>query len=115
MATEVGKIAASTKKNRKAGRWMNWNKYGKRQPVIGLAKRTYDVVGKFLGLTERTPVQQKLALLAYALFGCALLLAVVVSGMNRFRLAHRGCRICKLFGDCNHPGISCRVRRVPCA
>lgn len=87
MATEVGKIAASTtKKHRKAGRSMNWKKYGKRQPVIGLAKRTYDVVGKFLGLTEGTPLQRKLALLAYVLFGCALLLAVVVFGVNRFDL-----------------------------
>lgn len=87
MATEVGKIAASTtKKHRKAGRSMNWKKYGKRQPVVGLAKRTYDIVGKFLGLTEGTPLQRKLALLAYVLFGCALLLAVVVFGVNRFDL-----------------------------
>lgn len=87
MATEVGKIAASTtKKHRKAGRSMNWKKYGKRQPVIGLSKRTYDVVGKFLGLTEGTPLQRKLALLAYVLFGCALLLAVVVFGVNQFDL-----------------------------
>lgn len=87
METEVGKIAASTtKRHRKAGRSMNWKKYGKRQPVIGLMKRTYDVIGKFLGLTEGTPLQRKLALLAYVLFGCALLLAVVVFGVNRFDL-----------------------------
>ncbi|PKS11851.1 hypothetical protein jhhlp_001145 [Lomentospora prolificans] len=87
MVTEVGKIAASTtKKHRKAGRSMNWKKYGKRQPVIGLAKRSYDVVGKFLGLTEGTPLQRKLAWLAYILFGCALLLAVVVFAVNRFDL-----------------------------
>jgi P-type Na+/K+ transporter len=49
MQTEVGKIAASTtKKNRKAGRSMNYKKYGKRQPVVGLTKRVYDVLGKFL-------------------------------------------------------------------
>jgi Na+-exporting ATPase len=87
MSTEVGKIAASTtKKHRKPGRSMNWKKYGKRQPAIGLAKRTYDVVGKFLGLTEGTPLQRKLAVLAYALFGCALILAVVVFAVNRFDL-----------------------------
>lgn len=85
METEVGKIAASTSKtNRKAGRSMNYKKYGKRQPVIGLSKRIYDFFGKFLGLTEGTPLQIKLAKLAYMLFGCALLLAIVVFAVNRF-------------------------------
>jgi magnesium-transporting ATPase (P-type) len=65
MATEVGKIAASaTKKHRKPGRSMNWKKYGKRQPFIGLMKRIFDATGKFLGLTVGTPLQRKLALLA---------------------------------------------------
>ncbi|KAG6003477.1 hypothetical protein E4U21_002013 [Claviceps maximensis] len=87
MLTEVGKIAASTsKKRRKAGRSMNWRKYGKKQPVVGLAKRTYDVVGKFLGLTEGTPLQRKLSALAYILFGCAIILAMVVFGVNHFDL-----------------------------
>jgi P-type Na+/K+ transporter len=89
MTTEVGKIAASTqKKHRKAGRSMNYKKYGKKQPVIGLSKRVYDAVGKFLGLTEGTPLQRKLAALAYVLFGCALLLAIVVFGVNQFDLRH---------------------------
>ncbi|KAK2609234.1 potassium/sodium eff [Conoideocrella luteorostrata] len=87
MTTEVGKIAASTsKKQRKAGRSMNWRKYGKKQPVVGLAKRTYDIVGKFLGLTEGTPLQRKLSALAYILFGCAIILAMVVFGVNHFDL-----------------------------
>ncbi|KAI0815573.1 ATPase [Xylaria sp. FL0064] len=85
METEVGKIAASTaKKHRKAGRSMNYKKYGKRQPVIGLTKRIYDFVGAFLGLTEGTPLQIKLAKLAYVLFGCALVLALIVFGVNKF-------------------------------
>ncbi|KAI1641134.1 hypothetical protein F4809DRAFT_587447 [Biscogniauxia mediterranea] len=85
MQTEVGKIAASTtKKHRKPGRSMNYHKYGKRQSVIGLGKRIYDFVGKFLGLTEGTPLQIKLAKLAYMLFGCALLLAVIVFAVNKF-------------------------------
>ncbi|EAQ88307.1 hypothetical protein CHGG_04926 [Chaetomium globosum CBS 148.51] len=85
MQTEVGKIAASTnKKRRKAGRSMNWKKYGKAQPIKGGARRTYDFLGKFLGLTEGTPLQIKLAKLAYFLFFCALLLAVVVFGVNKF-------------------------------
>ncbi|KAH6682874.1 P-type ATPase-like protein [Halenospora varia] len=87
MQTEVGKIAASTtKKNRKAGRSMNYKKYGKTQPVKGLARRIYDVVGKFLGLTEGTPLQRKLSKLAYILFGCAILLAIIVFGVNRFNV-----------------------------
>lgn len=85
MQTEVGKIAASTaKKHRKAGRSMNYKKYGKRQPIIGLFRRIYDFIGKFLGLTEGTPLQIKLAKLAYVLFGCALLLAVIVFAVNQF-------------------------------
>ncbi|KAI0967654.1 hypothetical protein F4678DRAFT_239366 [Xylaria arbuscula] len=85
METEVGKIAASTaKKQRKAGRSMNYKKYGKRQPVIGLTKRIYDLIGGFLGLTEGTPLQIKLSKLAYILFGCALVLALIVFGVNKF-------------------------------
>jgi Na+-exporting ATPase len=95
MATEVGKIAASTSNkkgrgshDRKKGRSMSWKKYGKRQPFVGLAKRAYDVVGKFLGLTEGTPLQRKLSALAYVLFGCAVVLAVVVFGVNSFNMRH---------------------------
>ncbi|KAI1460391.1 potassium/sodium eff [Annulohypoxylon moriforme] len=87
MQTEVGKIAASTtKKHRKAGRSMNYKKYGKRQPIIGLARRIYDFIGKFLGLTEGTPLQIKLSKLAYMLFGSALLLAVIVFAVNEFHV-----------------------------
>ncbi|KAM4066242.1 E1-E2 ATPase domain-containing protein [Hirsutella rhossiliensis] len=87
MATEVGKIAASTsKKRRKAGRSMNWRKYGKRQPVVGLSKRVYDSIGKFLGLTVGTPLQRKLSALAYILFGVAIILAMIVFGVNHFNL-----------------------------
>ncbi|KAK4188431.1 hypothetical protein QBC35DRAFT_195331 [Podospora australis] len=87
MQTEVGKIAASTsKKRRKPGRSMNWKKYGKAQPVKGFFRRTYDFFGKFLGLTEGTPLQIKLSKLAYFLFFCALMLAVIVFGVNEFKI-----------------------------
>jgi Na+-exporting ATPase len=87
METEVGRIAASTNKtNRKAGRSMSYKKYGKTQPVKGLVKRIYDVLGKFLGLTEGTPLQRKLSKVAYILFGFAILLAIVVFGVNRFHV-----------------------------
>jgi Na+-exporting ATPase len=89
MSTEVGKIAASTsKKQRKAGRSMNYKKYGKRQPLVGLSKRVYDIIGKFLGLTEGTPLQRKLSALAYVLFGCAIILAIIVFAVNHFDLRH---------------------------
>ncbi|KAL5321485.1 hypothetical protein ACEPPN_009443 [Leptodophora sp. 'Broadleaf-Isolate-01'] len=87
MQTEVGKIAASsTKKERKQGRSMNFKKHGKAQPFKGLALRIYDGVGKFLGLTEGTPLQRKLSKLAYILFGCAILLAIVVFAVNKFNV-----------------------------
>lgn len=85
METEVGKIAASTtKKERKPGRSMNYKKYGKAAPVKGGVKRVYDFLGKFLGLTVGTPLQKRLSRLAYFLFFCALLLAVIVFAVNNF-------------------------------
>ncbi len=87
MLTEVGRIAsATTKKTRKPGRSMNAKKYGASQPIKGLFRRTYDGVGAFLGLTVGTPLQRKLSKLAYVLFGCAILLAIVVFGVNRFNV-----------------------------
>lgn len=87
METEVGKIASSTtKKHRKEGRSMNYKKYGKVQPVKGLFRRVYDAVGKFLGLTVGTPLQRKLSKLAYILFGCAIFLAIIVFGVNKFNV-----------------------------
>jgi len=90
MQTEVGKIAAaSSKKQRKPGRSMNAKKYGLRQAGKGGAKRVWDAVGKFLGLTEGTPLQRRLAMLAYALFGCAIVLAMLVFGVNKFDLTNQ--------------------------
>lgn len=87
MQTEVGKIAASTtKKTRRPGRSMDWRKYGKTAPIKGASKRLYDFFGKFLGLTEGTPLQIRLSKLAYVLFFSALILAVIVFAVNRFRI-----------------------------
>lgn len=87
METEVGKIAASTtKKQRKPGRSMNWKKHGKAAPVKGGSKRVYDFLGKFLGLTEGTPLQKRLSKLAYVLFLCALVLAIIVFAVNHFQV-----------------------------
>ncbi|OJD23654.1 potassium/sodium efflux P-type ATPase, fungal-type [Blastomyces percursus] len=85
MYTEIGKIAQSMQgKQRKAGRSMSRKKHGNMQPFKGGALRVWDGIGKFLGLTEGTPLQIKLSKLAYVLFGCALLLAIIVFGVNRF-------------------------------
>ncbi|EFR03913.1 potassium/sodium efflux P-type ATPase [Nannizzia gypsea CBS 118893] len=54
--------------------------------VKGGALRIWDAIGKFLGLTEGTPLQIKLSKLAYSLFGCAILLAIIVFGVNKFNV-----------------------------
>ncbi len=85
MATAVGRIAAaSTKKARKPGRSMSFKKYGLHQTLLGGLKRTLDFCGRFLGLTEGTPLQRKLSALAYWLFVCAVSLTIVVFGVHNF-------------------------------
>jgi Na+-exporting ATPase len=87
METEVGKIAAATTKRiRKPGRSMSYKKYGKRQPIKGGVRRSWDGIGAFLGLTDGTPLQRKLSLVAYGLFFCALGLALIVFGVNKFNV-----------------------------
>ncbi|KAF2178374.1 Na+-exporting ATPase [Zopfia rhizophila CBS 207.26] len=85
MYTEIGKIAASMQgTQRKPNRSLSRKKHGNLQPAKGLALRAWDAVGKFLGLTVGTPLQIKLSKLAYALFGCAILLAIIVFGVHKF-------------------------------
>lgn len=85
MNTEIGKIAQSMQgTTRKANRSLSRKKGGNLQPAKGLILRTYDGIGKFLGLTVGTPLQIKLSKLAYVLFGLAIILALIVFGVNRF-------------------------------
>ncbi|KAJ8609293.1 hypothetical protein MRB53_039168 [Persea americana] len=87
MSTAMGGIAESMqRKRRKPGRSMSAKKYGAMQPVKGGALRVFDSIGKFLGLTEGTPLQIKLSKLAYTLFGCALLLAIIVFSVNNWNV-----------------------------
>lgn len=87
MSTEIGKIAASMQgKKRKPNRSMSRKKGGNLQPAKGALLRTWDGIGKFLGLTVGTPLQIKLSKLAYILFGFAVLLAIIVFGVNRFNV-----------------------------
>lgn len=85
MHTEIGKIASSMQgSTRKPNRSMSRKKHGNLQPVKGAGLRVWDAIGKFLGLTGGTPLQIKLSKLAYALFGCALLLAIIVFAVHKF-------------------------------
>lgn len=88
MFTEMGAIAEAMKaKGKKPGRSLDPKK-NKWNPVRGSILRSYDQVGKFLGLTEGTPLQRKLAKLAYCLFFCAIILAIIVFGVNKFDVTH---------------------------
>ncbi|KAK9236965.1 sodium-exporting ATPase [Lipomyces kononenkoae] len=88
MHSEIGKIALSMlSKQRKKNRSMSM-KHGTFQPVKGGALRIWDVLGKFLGLTTGTPLQIKLNKLAYTLFGFAILLAIIVFGVNKFHVSN---------------------------
>ena len=87
MYTEISKIAQSMQgKKPKPVSPCPARTYGGFQPFKGGVLRIWDRVGKFLGLTEGTPLQIKLSKLAYTLFGCALLLALIVFGVNKFRV-----------------------------
>ncbi|KIX01606.1 potassium/sodium efflux P-type ATPase, fungal-type [Rhinocladiella mackenziei CBS 650.93] len=89
MSTAIGGIAATMqRKIRKPNRSMSRKKYGPMQPVKGGVLRVWDGILKFLGLTEGTPLQIKLSKLAYVLFGCAILLAMIVFGVNRFNVTN---------------------------
>ena len=89
MSTAIGGIAASMqKKRRKPNRSLSRKKHGPMQPIKGGSLRFWDSILKFLGLIEGTPLQIKLSKLAYVLFGCAILLAMVVFGVNRFHVTN---------------------------
>lgn len=86
MYTEIGKIASSMQgKHRKANRSLS-RKGGALQPVRGASLRLWDRMGALLGLTEGTPLQRKLSKLAYVLLLCALILAIIVFGVNKFNV-----------------------------
>jgi potassium/sodium efflux P-type ATPase len=88
MSTEIGAIALSLKgKPKKQSRSMS-RKKGALQPIKGGLLRTYDSIGKILGLTVGTPLQVKLSKLAYLLLFFAILLAIIVFGVNKFNVTH---------------------------
>ena len=88
MHTEIGKIAGSLQmKERKKNRSMS-SRHGPMQTARGASLHAWDAIGAFLGLTVGTPLQKKLSKLAYILFGCAILLAIIVFGVNRFNITN---------------------------
>ncbi|KAI9717123.1 MAG: hypothetical protein M1812_004871 [Candelaria pacifica] len=89
MFTEIGRIAESMEgKTRKPNRSMSRKEHGNLQPMKGAGLRIWDGIGKFLGLTEGTPLQIKLSKLAYLLLLCALILAIIVFGVNKFNVTN---------------------------
>ena len=110
MYTEIGRIAASMQgKKRKPGRSLARSKGGPMQPAKGVLLRTWDGIGAFLGLTVGTPLQRKLSKLAYVLFGCALLLAIIVFGVNRFNVTNEVAIYAISTGTLTAPPLSLRV------
>lgn len=86
MFTEIGRIAESMQgKTPHANTSMSREK-GCLQPARGALLRVWGGIGAFLGLTTGTPLQRKLSKLAYTLFGCALILAIIVFGVNEFNV-----------------------------
>jgi magnesium-transporting ATPase (P-type) len=92
MYTEIGKIASSMQgKKRPQGtknRSMSIKKYGPMQVFRGGFLRSWDALGRFLGLTTGTPLQRKLSKLAYNLFGLAIVFAIIVFGVNEFHVTN---------------------------
>lgn len=89
MSTEIGSIAgALAGKTKHPSRSMSRKKHGSFQPVKGASLKTWDGIGKLLGLTVGTPLQKKLSKLAYMLLGCAVLLAIIVFAVNKFHINH---------------------------
>lgn len=89
MSTEIGSIAgALAGKTKHPSRSMSRKKHGSFQPVKGASLKTWDSIGKLLGLTVGTPLQKKLSKLAYMLLGCAVLLAIIVFAVNKFNINH---------------------------
>ncbi|KAL0072259.1 hypothetical protein AAF712_000020 [Marasmius tenuissimus] len=79
MGTQVGSIASALQdKKRKQD--------GDEDTKIPLSKRIYEKIMTILGLRTGTPLQIKLSKLAYILFLCAIVLAIIVFGVAAFNV-----------------------------
>lgn len=87
MCTEIGAIAAALRaqgNKRKLKRDENGNVSLKSHFLFVLG-RIWDVVGEFLGVTVGTPLQRKLSALFLAIFGFAVVCALIVMGANKMQ------------------------------
>ncbi|KAK7443243.1 hypothetical protein VKT23_015840 [Stygiomarasmius scandens] len=80
MGTQVGGIAKAMGK-KEAGEVKDGE-----ETKIPLRTRVYETVMKWLGLRTGTPLQIKLSKLAYVLFLCAIVLAIIVFGVAKFKV-----------------------------
>ncbi|KAK4149984.1 hypothetical protein C8A00DRAFT_18400 [Chaetomidium leptoderma] len=88
MFSEIGAIAAALGDDGGKKRKLKRDENGKASVVSYLAfgaGKTWDWIGKFLGLTVGTPLQRKLSQLFYYIFGFAVICAIIVMAANEFR------------------------------
>ncbi|KIY72345.1 potassium/sodium eff [Cylindrobasidium torrendii FP15055 ss-10] len=74
MTTQIGRIAEA----------MSNNPSGKDDGSASLGAKVWNSVLEFLGIRGGTPLQIKLSKLAFVLFGCAIILAIIVFGVAKF-------------------------------
>jgi P-type Na+/K+ transporter len=85
MHTGIGSIAQSLRDGKIKVRQVKRNPDGTVKPhwyVEAWAGTGWDALGRFLGVTIGTPLQQKLSALALLLFGIAIICAIIVLGVN---------------------------------
>ena len=88
MSTEIGAIAESLRGGDTKVRKVRKNEDGKapwHRYVSAWGLTAWDLLGNFLGTNVGTPLQRTLSWLAIALFGIALIFAVICFGANSFR------------------------------
>ncbi|KAL5001381.1 hypothetical protein BDV10DRAFT_199253 [Aspergillus recurvatus] len=88
MHTEIGKIASALRASGQKRRPVKLGPSGetkKRWYVQAWLLTSTDTIGRFLGVNVGTPLQRKLSRLAVALFGVAVVFAVVVMSANYWR------------------------------
>jgi P-type Na+/K+ transporter len=94
MHTEIGSIAESLRAANKSKVTKISDRYQDRDnaSIFEKIKHTvswaFDWIGLILGITTGTPLQQKLSKLAYILFVVAVILAIIVFGVNKFNVSH---------------------------
>ncbi|KAL2127037.1 hypothetical protein VTI74DRAFT_11434 [Chaetomium olivicolor] len=88
LCSEIGAIAAALGDKGGQKRKLKCGKSGRASIASYLAfgaGKTWDELGKFLGLTIGTPLQRKLSQLFYCIFGFAVICALIVLAANKFR------------------------------